>query len=115
VWVPKRAAREDDVPVATRFVSDTRATHYWDSAGVLVGAYRRVLGLDEDAWDVYMLYGPDARWDGVLPPAPEFWMHQLGSPPRSGVKAPYLDAEIFAAHSDTLLRRAPGGSDRSSS
>jgi hypothetical protein len=27
------------------------------------------------AWDVYVLYGKDAVWDGG-PPAPTSWMHQ---------------------------------------
>jgi hypothetical protein len=29
------------------------------------------------AWDVYFVFGPEARWDDQ-PPAPTYWMHQLG-------------------------------------
>jgi hypothetical protein len=99
VWVPKLYGHEKDVPVATRYVPDARATHYWDSAGVLVRQYDTVLALGEDAWDVYMVYGPSARWDGTTPPKPDFWMHQLG--PR--VPGPYLDPAIFAAYANSLL------------
>jgi hypothetical protein len=104
VWVPKLGAHESDVPVATRFVADRRASHYWDSAGVLVKAYDPVLGLTEDAWDVYLLYGPDARWDGPTPPHPDFWMHQLHLEARPGASGSPLDPAVFAAHADSLLQ-----------
>lgn len=77
VWVPKLDGHERDVPEATHTVSDPRAAHYWDGDGYLVHAYDTTLGLGADAWDVYLLYGPDARWDGPQPPAPLSWMHQL--------------------------------------
>jgi len=102
--VPKLGAHETDVPVATRFVSDARARHYWDSAGVLVKGYDAVLGLGEDAWDVYLLYGPEVKWDGPTPPRPDFWMHQLHLPARPGASASFLDPATFAAHADSLLQ-----------
>lgn len=105
VWVPKLAGHERDVPIATRFVPDSRATHYWDESAGLVHGYDAVLSLGEDAWDVYMVYGPDARWPGATPPAPDFWMHQLGSPLHPRVHGPVLDPAVFAAHADSLLRR----------
>jgi hypothetical protein len=47
-----------------------------------------------DAWDVYLIYGANARWDGPSPPTPDFWMHQL-----NGVEnAPLLDPEVFGQH-----------------
>jgi hypothetical protein len=104
VWVPKLSGHEADVPTATRFVPDARATHYWDGSGVLVRGYDSVLGLGEDAWDVYMIYGPAARWDGPAPPPPAYWMHQLGSPARTRVRGPFLDPAVFAVHADSLLR-----------
>ena len=104
VWVPKLGGEEKDVPVATRFMPDDRAKHYWDSGGRLMRSYTRVLSLSEDAWDVYLLYGPEARWDGALPPAPPFWMHQLGPREQSRVPGPYLDPEEFARGVRTLLQ-----------
>lgn len=45
-----------------------------------------------DAWDLYLVYGPDARWDGPEPPRPLYWMHQL----RGVDNGPFLDAAVFA-------------------
>jgi hypothetical protein len=105
VWVPKLGAHESDVPVATRFVADRRASHYWDSAGVLVKAFEPVLGLNQDAWDVYLLYGPEVTWDGPTPPQPDIWMHQLHLPAHSVASGSFLDPVVFAGHADSLLQR----------
>lgn len=91
VWVPKRHARESDVAEATRLVPDPRATHWWDPAGETFKPFARAIGIDEDAWDVYLVYGPDAHWDAVDPPKPRFWMHQLGGESRG----PRLDGEVL--------------------
>jgi len=96
--VPKRQGHEADVAMATRFVPDPRATHFWDGSKVLVQGFNPVLGLGQDAWDVYLIYGPTARWDGPTPPRPDFWMHQLNTS-----AGPPLDPQAFAAHADSLL------------
>ena len=101
VWVPKRGGKESQVAEATATVPDTRARHFWDGAGYLVKAYPSVLGLAVDAWDIYMIYEPDARWDGATPPAPAYWMHQL-----SGATGPELDEAIFEQH---LAQALPHG------
>ena len=102
VWVPMLAGRATMIPRAMTVISDRRAEHFWDGQGALMRAYRRVLGLDQDAWDVYLIYGPDARWDGPAPPVPAYWAHQL-----RGVKAvPCLDDETFAAKAKALLDAA---------
>jgi hypothetical protein len=101
VWVPKLDGREANVDQATHTVADPRASHYWDGAAFLVRSYDTVLGLHQDAWDVYLLYGPDVRWDGADPPPPTYWMTQLGDTP-----GPTLDAKAFADHARTLLARA---------
>jgi hypothetical protein len=92
VWVPKRGGRETDVVAATAAVPDARARHFWDGEGLLLRVYNRVLDLPfaVDAWDVYLIYAPDARWEGAAPPAPSFWMHQL-----TLAKGPELDPEVF--------------------
>lgn len=93
-------AEEKDVGVATRIVSDPRALHYWDGNGLTMAAFQRVLNLPGDAWDVFLLYGPGARWDGELPPKPDYWMHQLGGPEKG---APFLDPDVFARQANQLL------------
>jgi hypothetical protein len=100
VWVPKRGATEKDVGVATRVVSDLRALHYWDESGATMQQWRQMMGMTEDAWDVYFLYDRSAKWTGDLPPKPRFWMHQLGSLSEQ----PYLDPDVFAAQTNVLLR-----------
>lgn len=70
---------------------DARATHYWDGDRRLGHEVARVLGRTDGspAWDVFLVYGPGARW-GDAPEA-------SGSPvvSRSGALrqalAPYLD------------------------
>jgi hypothetical protein len=101
--VPKLGGEETDVGVATRLVPDERATHYWDGAGYTMAAFRNVLGISEDVWDVYLLYGPDARWDGAVPPLPDFWMHQLGSRNNPRVEGPWLDTDELAGRASALL------------
>jgi hypothetical protein len=100
VWVPKVGAAEGDVAAATRVVPDARARHYWDGTGAMLRAFRPPLDLDRDAWDLYLLYGPEARWDGATPPRPRFWMHQLDVS-----HAPHFDAAVFAARTRALLAR----------
>jgi len=68
-----------------------------------MAAFTRTLELGEDAWDVYLLYGPEARWVGDVPPKPVYWMHQLGSPTGSSIPGPFLDTSAFAAHANALL------------
>jgi hypothetical protein len=98
VWVPKLNGHEDNVDEATHTISDPRVTHYWDGNGYLVHAYDAVLDLGQDAWDIYLLYGPDARWDTAQPPAPRSWMHQL-----SDVDHPTLDAATIASQTRAAL------------
>lgn len=62
---------------ATKSLHDPRVTHYWDGDNVISQAYTPVLGLKEEAWDVYLLYDKDAEWDDT-PPKPVFWQEQLG-------------------------------------
>ena len=76
VWVPKLRGLERDVPSATRQYPEPRAQHFWDAPGVMVTGYRQTLQLPEDAWDVFLLYGPNARWESGAPPVPDL----LGAP-----------------------------------
>jgi hypothetical protein len=103
VWVPQSRGREEHVPNATSFVADPRARHYWDGEGLLGQGYRTLLGLSEDAWDAFFVYGPDARWEGDVPPAPHHWMHQLGSEERPRVEGPWFDAREFARRAEALI------------
>ncbi len=95
VWVPKLRGLERDVPSATRQYPEARAQHFWDAPGVMVTGYRQTLQLPEDAWDVFLLYGPNARWESGAPPVPDYWAHQLGSSSTPRVPGPWLDGRVF--------------------
>jgi hypothetical protein len=105
VWVPKSRGLERDVPSATIQFPELRARHYWDQPSVLVQGYRDTLKLTEDAWDVFLLYGPDARWDGARPPEPVYWAHQLGSKDKPRVSGPWLDGAVFFEKLRSLAAR----------
>ncbi len=97
VWVPRLGAREQNVSSATRVVAASWSLQYWDGNDLLGEQYRQVLGWNDNAWDVYMLYGPKAQWTGALPPAPDFFMHQTAE------KGPRLDAAVFGSRVKQLL------------
>jgi len=105
VWVPMNRALERDVANATKEIWDPRARHYWDADGWLMRTYQRVLGgfPFEPAWDTYILYGPDAKWDGEPPPKPAYWMHQLGSARQPRAIGPFWNPETFRAQVAALV------------
>ena len=48
---------------------DARVTHFWDG-DLEVGQWfaKQVDGYEGVAWDVYYLYGPDAKWETIPSP-----------------------------------------------
>ncbi len=54
--------------------------------------WQEVLELNNVAWDIYFLYGPDASWVN-LPAYPDFFMNQLGLPEDI---SPYLEGDLLA-------------------
>ena len=50
---------------------DDRLSYYWDGSRLTGEEWRKVLGIDRTAWDVYFLYGSGSQWDGAAP-APSF-------------------------------------------
>jgi hypothetical protein len=61
-WIPALAG--DVSPGVADLLVDKRATHYWDGQRRLGRAVARELGLGGGAfaWDVFLVYGPDAKW-----------------------------------------------------
>ena len=102
VWVRKTGAIERDVAGATSRAMDPRALHFWDGKKAVMDGYRAPLGIDQDAWDVYLLYGPGAKWEGKAPPKPDFWMQNIGAP-----QAPQFEPGAFAAEAWALLGGGP--------
>jgi hypothetical protein len=78
---------------------DNRVSYFLDPESSTGKQWERVLKTGRYiAWDVYLLYGPEANFKDD-PPQPDFWMHQLG-----GVKnAPRLDEATFTTKLKAML------------
>ena len=101
VWSSQLGAEERHVPEAATVMPDPRATHYWDPEMLVGKAYQSYLKIPEPAWDVWMLFGREARWSEAGPPEPAWWEHQLGGlglPPER-----QLDPDRFAMKAAGLL------------
>jgi hypothetical protein len=81
VWTKKlRLDNREAAVKATSLVTDRRAHHFWDPSGYLGKQYGKTLDLPGGrrfAWDVYLIFDAKASW-AETPPAPSYWMHQLG-------------------------------------
>jgi hypothetical protein len=69
VWLPALAT-DERFEVADLLV-DRRVEHFWDGGNLVGDAVRERVGAPEGQllWDVFLAFGPDARWTGS-PPAP---------------------------------------------
>jgi hypothetical protein len=106
-----RPAGGADVTEAEQLLSNPNVRHYWNPSGGFGRLLSHAVGLKNSdgpvyAWDVWLLYGPEARWDGTDPPRPLLLMHQLGAL-RDSTEFPYLDSRAFAQQVRTLLAQLP--------
>jgi hypothetical protein len=100
VWSSQLGAHEENVEAGTTLVPDPRVRDFWDPTRLVGTAFSRAAGRSEPAWDVYMLFGPDATWPATGVPTPAWWEHQLGGlPPERR-----LDPTRFAAKAAALER-----------
>jgi len=100
VWLPIFGGDfHGEASKLSRSFADRRVSYFTDAESLTGGLWERVLKTERSiAWDVYMLYGPAAKWDEE-PAFPDFWMHQL-----DGVsKGPRLDEAAFTAKLKTML------------
>ena len=109
VHVPVLGAEAKDVAPAAKLLHDTRVRHYWNPSGAFGRELSEAVQLrhaDElvYAWDVWLIYGPEASWDGARPPRPRLLMHQLRAL-QGSAEFPHLDAEAFAREVHQLLAR----------
>ena len=111
VWLPvlsrmSAEALEGGARASAKRLPDARVRHYLDPEARLGEHYTRALALpmEDPAWDVYLVFGPTARWEKA-PPAPAAWMHQLGAGPREK----HLDTEKLAETLRGLLPAKPTG------
>ena len=100
VHVPTMGAKENHAVDSMPLLDGPRIHHYWEETGVIGQHFTEVMGVAMYVWDFWAIYGPDHRWDGILPPVPDYFEHQLGvtSGGSSGFpRERVLDAERFAA------------------
>lgn len=105
VYVPELHAVAADIAPTVSLLPGKQVSRYWDPAGASEKTFESILKTPGSAWDVYMVYGPEQRWDGALPPQPDFWMAQLGGIPSSR----YLDAAEFAKQVQSRLASLKAG------
>jgi hypothetical protein len=101
---------EEDVPEAATLVRNDHVHHYWNPSGSFGWELSKAAGLKHGeeavyAWDVWLIYGPDAAWEGVSLPQPELLMHQLYLLKDSGL--PRLDSKRFANEVHQILASVP--------
>jgi hypothetical protein len=104
LYVPTLGAEEKHVAAAVPLMQGPRITHYWDPEGGSGIEFQETLNIPMYAWDVWLMYEPDVRWEAdAAPPVPVFWQHQLPSLPKNQ----RLDADEFAAAVTARLAELP--------
>jgi len=108
VHVPALGAREEHVAATIPLLQGPRIHHYWEDTGIIGQHFSDVMDVEIYVWDFWMIYGPGPRWDGLLPPAPDYYEHQLGATSggsRGFPREKLLDADRFAAEAAGYLGR----------
>jgi hypothetical protein len=113
VYVPvlHPAAQPKDIPPATRLLHNAQVRNYWNPSGAFGNLLSKAVGLKSGdrevyAWDVWLVYGPEAKWEGTDPPRPRLLMQQLAAL-RGSTEFPHLDSQVFAQHVQALLAQLP--------
>lgn len=101
---------EEDVPEAATLIRNDHVQHYWNPSGSFGWELSKAANLKHGeepvyAWDVWLIYGPNAVWEGTSPPQPELLMHQLYFLKDSGL--PRLNSAQFAQKVHQLLASVP--------
>lgn len=105
-----RVADGEDVPKAAQLLQNPNVHNYWNPTGAFGHLLSTAVGLKNGehqvyAWDVWLIYGPEAKWVGAGPPRPLLLMHQLSE--LRGTQFPRLDSRVFARQVRTLLAKLP--------
>jgi hypothetical protein len=109
-----RPAGGKDIARAEQLLTNPNVQHFWNPSGAFGRLLSQAVGLKNSdgpvyAWDVWLLYGPEAKWEGTEPPGPSLLMHQLGAL-RGSTEFPHLDSRAFAQQVRTLLAQLPPSS-----
>ena len=106
-----RVSGGKDVPKAAQLLQNPNVQNYWNASGAFGRLLSQAVGLKNGerqvyAWDVWLVYGPEAKWVGAGPPRPRLLMHQLGEL-RGSTEFPHLNSQVFAQQVQTLLAQLP--------
>ena len=107
VHTPVLGAKEADTANTCELIHNGHVAHYWDpkqEMGTLFSLAENMKKGDKQvyAWDVWLIYGPDAEWIGPEPPKAAFVMHQLEDL-MERPEFPYLRAPVFRSEVDRQL------------
>jgi hypothetical protein len=106
VHVPTMGAKEHHAGDSMPLLDGPRIHHYWEESGIIGQHYSEVMDVDMYVWDFWAIYGPEAVWEGTLPPVPDYYEHQLGTTSGRFHVFPnerVLDAERFTAKTREFL------------
>ncbi len=103
-------ATAKDVPRAAALLHNPHVHNYWNPSGTFGRTLAQAAGLKHDgkpvyAWDVWLIYGPQATWTAAGPPMPHLLMHQLWALEHSSFR--HLDGKAYAGEVHQLLARLP--------
>lgn len=110
VHLPVIGGKEGDAKRTCKLLKEGAVTHYWDPKGHFGGLVSNGVDLKDAkgkwvyAWDVWLVYGPDAEWTGLNPPKPQYLMQQLWALEGSAFDA--FDPEKFSAEVGKALKLA---------
>jgi hypothetical protein len=107
VHVPTMGAKEHHASDSMPLLDGPRVHHYWEESGIIGQHYTDVMDVVMYVWDFWAIYGPDAVWEGTLPPVPDYYEHQLGVTSGGSRRFPrelVLDAERFAKKTSEYLQ-----------
>lgn len=100
VWVPVLDSDTRSAAVMQANLLQTHnVTHEWDGNREVSRLFATSLRLAGPGWDMYLVYRPGMQWNEMLPPSPNFWMHQLL--PDVGA-----DPALYLRNNPTMLRHA---------
>lgn len=108
VHEPVIGGTEKNIKLAAGLVHNPHVRHYWNASGGFGRRLGAAVGLKRGeepvyAWDVWLVYGPEAVWDESGPPRPRLLMHQL--PHITGFA--FLDSQAFAQFVRGLMAQLP--------
>ena len=103
IWIPVlRNDRKEIAEEKAKTTGDFRMVHFWDPNRITAVTWQETLGLNQLAWNVYLVYGDTITWDFEISP-PTFWMRQLSA----DVEAPILEKRVFVEKIKELLVQIP--------